>query len=208
MLCRSQALQYNPEFFEVHLPLGYSVVDADRGISYVVGDSEEKNDALVTAAKAREDFYNKLRSEEAPGLEYSEWINSKPIRLADQKGRPIILHFWGLECAPCMHELPQLQKQYGHVLADTSSPLFISIHPFANGNELRQLKKTIEKHGITFPVMVDAPDLGGRSWGKTFKKYMIFGIPKEVKIDEKSHFVEIDRGYIGTGSQWLNVPED
>ena len=68
--------------------------------------------------------------------------------------------------------------------------------------------QAIEKHGITFPVMVDAPDLEGRSWGKTFKRYMIFGIPKEVRIDEKSHFVEIDRGYIGTGSQWLNVPED
>ena len=190
--------QYNPEFFEVHLPAGYSIVDSERGISYIVGDSEEKIDALTTAVKSRENFYNKLRSEEAPDLEYSEWINSKPIRLADHKGRPIILHFWSLGCVPCMHELPQLQKQYGHVREHTSSPLFISIHPFADGSELRKLKKTIKKHGITFPVMIDAPDVEDRSWGKTFKRYMVSSIPSEVKIDKKGHFAEIDQDYIST----------
>ena len=200
--------QYHPDFFEVSFPDGYSIVDSDRGISYTVGDSQKKIDALITAAKARNDFYNKLQSKEAPDLEYSKWINSKPIKLADHKGKPIILHFWGIGCVPCMHELPLLQKQYGHVLKNTSSPLFISVHPFADGNELRQLKKTIEKHGITFPVMVDAPDLKGRSWGKTFKRYMVFSIPKEVKIDENGHFAEIDQDYINTGSRWMSDLED
>ena len=48
--------QYNPEFFEVHFPAGYSIVNSERGISYIVGDSEEKIDALTTAAKSRDDF--------------------------------------------------------------------------------------------------------------------------------------------------------
>ena len=183
-------------------------LDLDRRISYIIEDSEDKIDALVTAAKVREDFYNKLRSEEAPDLEYSEWINSKPILLADRKGKPIILHFWSIGCGPCMHELPQLQMQYGQVPEDATSELFISIHQFVNGNELEQLKKTIEKHGITFPVMVDAPDLEGRSWGKTFKRYMVFSIPTEVKIDKKGHFAEIDQHYISTDSRWMNDPED
>jgi len=200
--------EYNPEFFEVHFPVGYSVVDSDRGISYIVGDSEEKVNTLATAAKARDDFYNKLRSEEAPDLEYAEWINSKPIHLADYKGRQIILHFWSLGCSPCMAELPELQKEYGHVLEHTSSPLFISIHPFVDGSDLRQVKKTIEKNGITFPVMIDAPDLESRSWGKTFKKYMIFGIPTNVKIGENGHFAEIDRDYINKGSPWISNPQD
>jgi thiol-disulfide isomerase/thioredoxin len=198
--------QYSPDFFEVSFPVGYSVVDSDRGISYTIGDSQKKIDALITAAKARNDFYNKLQSEEAPDLEYSEWINSKQIKLTDQKGRPIILHFWGIGCVPCMRELPQLQKQYGNVLKNTSSPLFISIHPFANDNELRQLKKVVEKNGITFPVMVDAPDIEGRSWGKTFKKYMVFGIPTNVNIDENGHFVEIDKDIINNPNFWLNKP--
>lgn len=184
---------YNPEFFEVRFPVGYSVMDLDRGISYTVGDSEEKIDALITAAKDRDDFYNKLRSEEAPDLEYSKWINSKPIRLADHKGRPIILHFWGLGCAPCMHELPMLQRLYGHTSEISYDSLFISIHPFVDGDHLKQLEKTIKKKGITFPVMIDSPETEGRFWGKTFRKYGVFSIPTEVKIDEKGYFAEINK---------------
>lgn len=199
--------QYNSEFFEVHFPVGYRVVDADRGISYVVGDSEEKISTLVTAAKAREDFYDRLRSKDAPDLEYSKWINGKPIRLADHKGRPIILHFWGLGCAPCMHKLPMLQKQYGQTLERTSAHLFISIHPFVENKDLKQLEETIKKKGISFPVMVDAPDLEGRSWGKTFKKYMVFGIPTEVKIDKNGHFAEIDKDITSNTNLWINKPE-
>lgn len=195
--------QYSSEFFEVHFPVGYNIIDSKRGIIYTAGNSENEIDALATAAKTRDDFYNKLRLEESPELEYYKWVNNKPIRLADHKGRPIILHFWSIGCVPCMHELPQLQKQYGHVLENTSSPLFISIHPFANDNELKQLKKVIEKYEITFPIMVDAPDIEDRSWGKTFKKYMVFGIPTNVNIDENGHFAEIDKDYVNKDSRWM-----
>jgi peroxiredoxin len=194
--------QYNPELFQVNFPEGYTILDSDKGINYTVGDSAETIDALTAAAKSRDEFYNNLKSKEAPELEYSKWINSKPLQLSDYKGKTIILHFWGLHCAPCMYELPRLQEQYGRV-RDISSEIFISIHPFVDGDDLEELNKTIKEKGITFPVMIDAPDSENTSWGKTFKKYMIYGIPFDVKIDKTGHVYQIDNQYINTNSEWL-----
>lgn len=199
--------QYDPGLFEIDFPDGYEIMDTSRAISYTEGDSKEQIDALVAAVRRRAAFYDSLRNKEAPALEASQWFNTTPISLAEQKGRAVILHFWAIYCAPCMYELPQLQKQYGQTLKRTSGPLFISIHSFVDGDELKQLENIIEKKGITFPVMVDSPGTERLPWGKTFNKYRVFGIPTEVKIDENGHFVEIDKGAIATGSQWLKKSE-
>lgn len=198
--------QYQPELFEFDFPKGYKVTDADRGIIYTVGDSKEKIDALVAAAKAREAFYKRLSQTQAPALEPSEWLNSAPIILAEQKGRAIILHFWSLDCAPCMYELPWLQKQYGRTVESSWEPLFISIHPFVDGQNLSQLKKVIKKHGITFPVMVDSGCTGEPFWGKTFKKYMVISVPTEIAIDQTGRISEIPEDRINTDSRWMENP--
>lgn len=199
--------QYQPELFEFDFPKGYKVTDANRGINYTVGDSQEKIGALVAAAKARDAFYKKLSQTQAPSLEPNEWINSAPIVLTEQKGRPIILHFWSIDCAPCMHELSRLQKQYGPTVESSWEPLFISIHPFADGQNLRQLKRIIKEYGITFPVIVDSPDPESRSWGKTFKKYRVFNVPTEVRINQNGYFAGIDKEYISTNNWWMKNPD-
>ena len=57
--------------------------------------------------------------------------------------------------------------------------------------------------------MIDAPDPESLSWGKTFKKYMVFSIPNEVKIDRNGHFEEIDNAPLSEAdSQWLKESED
>jgi thiol-disulfide isomerase/thioredoxin len=179
--------QYNPGLFEFDFPDGYIVMDINKGISYTVGDSKQQIDALVAAARRRAAFYDNLRNKEAPALEAYQWVNTAPISLTEQRGRPIVLHFWSLGCAPCMRDMPRLQSEYGHTLESTSGPLFISIHPVVDDNELKQLQKAIDKYGITFPVMVDAPELGRHLPGKTFKKYM--------------------EEYITSSSWWMKNPE-
>ncbi len=49
---------------------------------------------------------------------------------------------------------------------------------------------------------------GNLSWGKTFKKYMVFGIPTEVTIGKNGRFEEIDNEIFGTESQWLKNLKD
>ncbi len=196
--------QYQPEIFEPDFPKGCGMIDSERGISYTVGDSNDTINALAAAAKARKEFYKNLSQEQVPALEPDKWINSDPIVLAEQKGRPVILHFWSLGCRPCIAELPQLQKQYGHTVESSTEPLFISIHPVAGDQELSELKKVIKKHEITFPVMVDSGPFEPPFGGKTFKKYMVGSFPTDITIDETGHISKIPEDiFINANSWWI-----
>ncbi len=195
--------QYEPELFELDFPTGYNVIDGERGIYYTVGDSNEKIDALLAGAKAKKEFYDKLSGQQAPALEASGWLNTERIGLAEKKGREIILHYWSIGCAPCMAELGRLQQLYGRTLELTSGPLFISIHPFAEGENLSQLKDTIDKYGIAFPVMMDSPGAERPFFGKTSQKYRIDAVPAEVSIDKNGYFAGIDSGLVSATSSWV-----
>jgi peroxiredoxin len=193
--------------FETKIPEGYSVTDVDKGIVYTAGDSNETLAALLAGVQARDVFYSKLSDGPAPSLEASQWFNTKPISLSDYTGREIILHFWSIGCRPCVHELPRLQEQYGPTLKSSSGPLFISIHPFAEGKNLEQLKEMIKKYGITFPVMVDSG--GDKQWpiGKTHKKYRNDAWPTNIKIDPNGHFAGFsEKVLINTSSRWIVKP--
>jgi thiol-disulfide isomerase/thioredoxin len=192
------------ELFAPSIPDGYKITDNIRKIVYKAGDSKEKIDALAAAAKARDNFYSQLRQQPAPSLEASQWLNSNPIDLAAQKGRPVILHFWGIGCVPCMRELSRLQGEFGDTIKSSQGPLFVSIHPHVDSNNLDKLRKVIKEKGITFPVMIDSPY--DEFQGKTFYKYRIFSIPSEIKIATNGHLSEIPDEEISEGVffRWLD----
>jgi len=131
------------------------------------------------------------------------WIVGEPVDLSKHKGRPITLHFWGIDCAPCMHELPRLQDRYGNMMRYSYEPLFVSIHPYVEGEELKRVRRLVKEKGITFPVMVDSPYTGEPSWGRTFQKYRIFGVPSEIRIDESGRVGEVERELISEDSWWI-----
>jgi len=54
----------------------------------------------------------KLIGQPAPELEeIAEWRGA-PVKLADLKGRIVILDFWGYWCGPCIQAMPNLMKLY------------------------------------------------------------------------------------------------
>jgi thiol-disulfide isomerase/thioredoxin len=179
--------KYKLDMFQLAIPEGYRVIDSDRGIIYNAGDSQERINILLAGAKARDAFYKnkKLSEGPAPSLEGARWLNSEPIQLSEQVGKEVILHFWGIGCAPCIAELPDLQREYR--VSNESGPLFISIHPYVEGEYLETLKEKMREYSITFPVMVDKNVVGKPYWGKTFMKYMVDSIPTDIKIDKTGH---------------------
>ena len=49
----------------------------------------------------------------APELNNTIWINSdKPLKLADLKGKVVLIEFWTFECINCQHTLPAMNSFY------------------------------------------------------------------------------------------------
>ena len=53
----------------------------------------------------------------APGFSLAD-LDGNPLRLADLRGRPVIVNFWASWCGPCVEEFPLLQRALDEHHAD------------------------------------------------------------------------------------------
>ena len=75
----------------------------------------------------------------APKLEIETWTDGKPHRLADYRGRIVVLDFWGIWCGGCVKSIPMMQE-----LADkyrSKGVVFLGIHtPDGDIDQIRKFK--------------------------------------------------------------------
>lgn len=83
----------------------------------------------------------------------------KTWRLADLKGRAVLLNFWASWCEPCRAEMPTLQQ-----LADLYGPdklLVLAINFKERASRALQFATTT---GVTLPVLLDVDGRTARQW--------------------------------------------
>ena len=94
-----------------------------------------------------------VRAPEFP--EGLQWLNTgHPLRLADLRGKVVLLDFWTYCCINCMHILPDLaylEQKYRHAL------VVIGVHAakFANEREADNIRQAILRYEIEHPVVND-----------------------------------------------------
>jgi thiol-disulfide isomerase/thioredoxin len=85
----------------------------------------------------------------------ADWINSKPLRLRNLKGKPVLIEFWAYECVNCLRSIPwvkDVQERYadkGLIVVSVHTPELPQERSAAN------VRAAVEKFGITHPVMLD-----------------------------------------------------
>ncbi len=112
----------------------------------------------------------------------TDWLNTAgPIKLADLRGRIVLLDFWTLCCINCIHTLPDLAKleaKYPGLL------VVLGIHTpkFENEKETESIRKAILRYEITHPVINDAEQA-------IWKRYDVQSWPTLVLIDPDGNVV-------------------
>jgi thiol-disulfide isomerase/thioredoxin len=93
----------------------------------------------------------------APSLSGGEWLNtSGPLRLADLRGKFVILDFWTYCCINCMHILPELKK-LEHAYPNELVVIGVHSPKFATERVVENVREAIVREKIEHPVVND-PD--------------------------------------------------
>lgn len=80
-------------------------------------------------------------------------LDGEPAHMASFRGRTIFLNLWATWCAPCLAEMPYIQKLYEDV--GDEGIVFITI---STDDEVEVAERFIDEKGYTFPVYrVDGP---------------------------------------------------
>lgn len=91
----------------------------------------------------------------APELANETWFNSPPLRLAELRGKVVMVEFWTYGCINCQHVLPALQAW--HTAYADDGLVIIGVHTpeFRHEAELANVEAAIARLGVVWPVAID-----------------------------------------------------
>lgn len=104
------------------------------------------------------------------------WLNSEPLRLAELRGKVVLLDFWTFGCVNCIRTLPHVRGW--HERYATQGLVVIGVHTpeFAHERPLPALRNAVARHGLRYPI---AQDNAYRSWNAYGVRYW----PAQILID-------------------------
>jgi thiol-disulfide isomerase/thioredoxin len=101
----------------------------------------------LTAARAKQMPIGVKPGQSFPDLTYRD-AGGRERKLSDQRGRGVLLHFWGSWCPPCQREMPDLQKLHARFKAAQNLQfVFLPVREAA-----AKSRAWLRERGIDLPV--------------------------------------------------------
>ncbi len=146
-------------------------------------DEEVKKNPAV---KSFVDRVNKLKSllvgQIAPTFTINSFDN-KPIKLADFKGKYVLIDFWASWCGPCRTENPNIVKAYNTYKDKNFTILGISLD-----KDRAAWAQAIKQDGLTWSHASELADFEG----ETVKLYQVQAIPSSFLLDPTGKIIARD----------------
>jgi cytochrome c biogenesis protein CcmG/thiol:disulfide interchange protein DsbE len=114
----------------------------------------------------------------APGFQVAA-LDGSPVTLDAYRGKVILLNVWATWCAPCLEEMPSMQRLYQEMAGKDFEIVAVSVDNAVDGTVPKQaLEKFATDLGITFPILHSPPE----SAGDIQKVYQTTGVPESFLI--------------------------
>ena len=124
----------------------------------------------------------------APAFELRD-LDDKLHKLADYRGKVVIVNFWATWCPPCRQEFPSMDKAYKLLQKEGIVMLAIDV-----GEDTDTIFEFTTDYPVTFPILLDFD-------AKVIKEYNVVGLPTTYIIDPQGRLAY---QVIGT-RDWTNV---
>jgi cytochrome c biogenesis protein CcmG, thiol:disulfide interchange protein DsbE len=101
------------------------------------------------------------------------------VRLADLRGRPVLINIWATWCSPCREELPSMNALYKDYSAQGLA--MVAIATDTGGKAA--VAPFIQAHGLTFPILLDPQNMVGT-------QLRVPGIPTSYLLDKRGRVID------------------
>lgn len=114
--------------------------------------AQDKKDDFARERKEGDTTKDALEGKAPPELKVKEWINTngKELKLADLKGKVVVLDFWGTWCGPCRAAMPHMKELYAK--HKDAGLVVIGVHT-TNGGE--EMAKYVQDEALPWPSAID-----------------------------------------------------
>ena len=108
------------------------------------------------------------------------WINSPALKLADLRGKVVLIDFWTYSCINCIRTLPYVTAWFDKYKAQGLVVVGVHTPEFAFEHETANVQDATRRYHITYPV---AQDNNYATWNAYNNLYW----PAEYLIDARGH---------------------
>lgn len=107
------------------------------------------------APRTFEDNDTQNKPQTAPEFATGAWINSEPLKLANLRGRVVLIDFWTFGCYNCRNTLPFLKRW--HEAYKDKGLTIVGVHSpeFDEEKVEATVRKQVASLGIDYPVVTD-----------------------------------------------------
>jgi peroxiredoxin len=145
--------------------------------------AEQKAHLRPTNNLRQGEVYSSTEALGKPAPEFpatSNWINSDPMKMADLKGKIVIMEFWANWSK---FSRPDIAKLNAYFERGEKDVVVVSVH--AAGTSEADLRKWVKENGIKYPVCIDSPPDKGAWEGSLFNAYHVMEVPMTFVIDRQ-----------------------
>jgi peroxiredoxin len=119
----------------------------------------------------------------APAVTFST-LSGEKMNLTEQKGKIVLVNFWATTCGYCVYEMPNLVETYNR-FRDKGFEVVAVAMPDDSADDVIGYTR---KHGLPFPVALDAMGEANQAFGR------VQATPTSFLIDKSGNIVENRRG--------------
>jgi cytochrome c biogenesis protein CcdA/thiol-disulfide isomerase/thioredoxin len=117
----------------------------------------------------------------------TEWLNTKPLTMAQLKGKVVLIDFWTYSCVNCVRTLPHVTGWYEKYKDHNFVVVGVHTPEFAFEKKASNVQNALAEFNIHYPVALD------NNYG-TWKAYKNQYWPAEYLIDAKGHLRHVHFG--------------
>jgi len=115
------------------------------------------------------------------------WLNGAPLRLADLRGKVVLVDFWEYTCVNCLRTLPYLKTWYARYHDKGFEIVGVHSPEFGFSGDRGNVAAAVARLGVSWPVALDDDHA-------IWRRYGVASWPTEALFDQDGNLVETQVG--------------